>query len=238
MGNAMVALAQDQSFFYNPAGVAFLDHNFASASFHAPIDLPRLSTAGLNANLTFKPVNLGIGIERFGDRLYNESKVGIVLAKKIDRIALGIKGSYFNASAENVNSNGTLLVEFGVLASLHPMLRIGFHAYNITASRLFFEQRISTVLRAGIAFEASEKICFTTEAESVPGEYTFIKAGLEYQIANFLALRTGINSRVKSNHFGLGYMSSQWNLDYAVHTHPSLGLSNHLTLKLNFDGQK
>ncbi|SOE20843.1 hypothetical protein SAMN06298216_1324 [Spirosomataceae bacterium TFI 002] len=238
MGNAMVALPQDQSVFYNPAGVGFLDNNFASASFHAPLDLPRLSTAGLNTNIALKPLNLGLGIERFGDHLYNESKIGITLAKKIDRIALGIKGSYFNASAQDVNSNSTVLMEFGVMAMLQSSLRIGFHAYNITAAKLFLDQRIPTVLRGGFAFEPSEKITITGEVESIPSEFTFVKAGLEYQIANFLALRTGINSRVKSNHFGLGYMGKKWNLDYALHTHPSLGLSNHLTLKLDFDGQK
>lgn len=238
MGNAMVAVPHEQSYFYNPAGIAFHQNGYASTSFHAPLDLPSLSTAGLNSTLAFKPVNIGIGLERFGDRLYNESKIGIALAKKIDRVALGLKVNYFNASAKNVNSNSTALVEFGIMASLNPMLRIGFHAYNITAAKLFFDQKIPTVLRGGLAFEPTDKIIISAEAESILNEYTLIKAGLEYRISSFLALRTGINSRVRSNHFGLGYLSKKWDLDYAIHTHPSLGLSNHLTLKLSFHGQK
>lgn len=238
MGNAMVALPQNQSFFYNPAGVGFSTNSCVSASWHAPTDLPQLSTAGINTSFALKPINIGLGMERFGDRLYNESKVGVAIAKKIERIALGLKVSYMNSSAENVSSVSTFLTEFGIMAALSEKFRIGFHAYNITAAKLFADQKIPTVLRAGFAFEPDAKVAITAEAESIPGEMTLIKAGLEYNIFDFLALRTGINSGIKSNHFGIGYMSSKWDLDFAVHTHPSLGLSNHLTLTLNFDGEK
>lgn len=234
IGNAVVAVPHAQSFFYNPAGLAFARQSFVAASFHAPLDLPRLSTSGINGTLSVPKAVIGIGIDRFGDRLYNESKLGIAIAKKIDRVAIGVKVSYLNASVENTNSNSTVLTEFGIIATPSKWIRIGFHAFNLTGAQLFLSQQIPTVLRAGFAFVPDDKITISAEAEVVPSVTTFYKAGLSYRIKPFLDLRTGINTGVRTNHFGVGYINEKWALDYAIHSHPSLGLSNHLSLQLNF----
>jgi hypothetical protein len=39
---------------------------------------------------------------------------------------------------------------------------------------------------------------------------------------------------LQTNHFGVGLLGKQWQVDLAVHTHPSLGLSSHISLTKNF----
>lgn len=234
MGNAVVALGGNHSFFYNPAGLAVKSQNQIAASFYAPASLPRLATLGLHGNYNLKGFHLAAGIDHFGDRLYQENKLGIAFAKKIDRVALGLKVSYLNASVENISSRSTPVTEFGIIANVHPKVNLGFHAFNLTGAKLFLSQNIPTVLRVGGSFSPIEAVSVNAEVERIFNEYDTIKAGLEYRIRSFLAIRTGLNSKLQTNHFGLGYISPQWKIDIAVHTHPTLGISNHFTLSKNF----
>lgn len=234
MGNSVVALGGNHSFFYNPAGIAIHSKNQIAASFYAPSDLPRLATLGLQAQYSLKGFQIAGGIDHFGDRLYQENKLGLAIAKKLDRVALGLKVSYLNASVENISSRGTPVTEFGIMANVHPKVNIGLHAFNLTGAKLFISQNIPTVLRLGGSFSPIAQVAVNAEIERVFNEYYTFKGGLEYFIRPFLAIRSGINSKLQTNHFGLGYQNTKWQIDIAVHTHPSLGISNHFTLTKNF----
>lgn len=234
MGNAVVALGGSHSFFYNPAGLSINTSNQVAASFYAPADLPRLATLGLQANYNLKGFHVATGIDHFGDKLYQENKLGVAVAKKIDRVALGLKFSYLNASVENISSQSTPVLEFGLIANVHPKVNFGFHAFNLTGAKLFLSQNIPTVLRFGGSFSPIEQVSVNAEIERIFNEYYTFKGGLEYLIRPFLAIRSGLNSKLQTSHFGLGFIGRQWQIDVALHTHPSLGISNHFTLSKNF----
>lgn len=233
MGHAMVAIPHQQTFFSNPAGLGFLENSFVNSSFDSRFDIAGLSTVSLSAVLTQKLGTVAIGAERFGDQLYNENKVGIAISKRTERVSLGLKASFLGATVENVSARSTIVTEFGVMALLSSKVTLGFHANNLTGASLYPSQKIPTTLRLGGAFQPINKITLAAETDYILGYRPYFKGGLEYMLFENFYLRTGINSGVKTNHFGMGYGNEKWIFDYAVNTHPTLGFSHHFSLQLN-----
>jgi hypothetical protein len=235
IGNATVAIADRNSVFNNPAGLGFLQNHFVSTSYHARYNIAGLQTLSLSGNYNTKHVNIGLGVERFGDKLYNEQKIGFAIAKSTNRVSLGLKVSYFQAAIENFASKNTLLTEFGLMTKLSSKVQMGFHAYNLTGAKLFASQQIPTVLRLGLSFTPNKQILLVTEAEKDILLPMLIKAGLEYQIIENFYLRTGITSKLNNAHFGFGFLSKQFIFDYAVSSHSALGFSHHLSISYQID---
>ncbi|GAB3516183.1 PorV/PorQ family protein [Emticicia fontis] len=230
IGNATVAIADKQSIFNNPAGLGFLTDNFISTSYHNRYTVAGLNTFSLGGNYNTKWVNVGLAVERFGDKLYHEEKLGLALAKSTNRVSLGVKVSYLQAAVENFSVKNTLLTEFGVMAKLSSTMFIGFNAYNLTAARLYLSQRVPTLLRLGLSYQPTKQLLLIGEAEKDILLPTLFKVGLEYQIVKNFYLRTGITSKLSNVHFGIGFQAKQFIFDYAASSHSILGFSHHLTL--------
>jgi hypothetical protein len=230
IGNATAALADKQAVFSNPAGLGFLTDNFISTSYHNRYTVAGLNTFSLGGNYNTKVVNIGLTVERFGDKLYHEEKLGLALAKSTNRISFGIKVSYLQAAVEGFAVKQTVLTEFGVMAKLNSTLQLGFCAYNLTAARLFVSQRVPTVLRLGLSYQPTRQLMLVGEAEKDIALPTLFKAGLEYQIIKKFYLRTGITTKLSNAHFGIGFQAKQFIFDYAASSHSILGFSHHLTL--------
>lgn len=233
LGHAVVALNQEQAFFYNPAG---MEGSILAASFQSPQNMGFLATSSLHFQLENKDeLVLAVGAERFGDSYYHQSKLSFAANKKVNRVRLGLKGSWFVASVPEVSSAGAFLMEFGVLAELSPRVKAGLHAYNMLGASLFETQQIPTLLRTGLCWGITDKFRFLSELEGVLNKGIWIKSGLEYQVKEVLSLRSGLETLTQSLHFGIGFSPKKLGVDYAVSTHPSLGLFHHLSLnyKLN-----
>ncbi len=230
MANAVTAVADKQSVFNNPAGLAFLDHHFISTAYHSRYNMAGLQTFALGGNFSAKWAKAGLDVERFGDKLYNEQKLGLSLAKSTGRVALGLKVSYLQAAIENFAVKQTFLTQFGVMAKLSSTVNMGFHAYNLTGARLFLSQRIPTVLRFGFSYQPGKQLLLVSEAEKDIVLPLVYKAGLEYQLVKNFYIRSGITSRINNVHFGFGFQSKQFIFDYAASNHSLLGFSHHLSL--------
>jgi hypothetical protein len=235
IGNATVALADRNSVFNNPAGLGFLKENFLSTSYHARYNIAGLQTLSISSNYNTKFTNIGLSIERFGDKLYNEQKLGLAIGKSTNMISLGLKVSYFQAAIENFTSKNTLLTEFGVMTKLSSKLMIGFHAYNLTGAKLFASQHIPTTLHLGLSFTPTKQILLVAEVEKNIELPTLIKVGIEYQIVKNFYFRTGLSSKLNHAHFGFGFQSKQFIFDYALSSHSALGFSNHLSISYQIE---
>jgi hypothetical protein len=230
MGNSLVAVADRFSVINNPAGLGFLKGSFVNVGYHARYNVAGLQTVSLSGNYDSKIANFGIGLEKFGDKLYNEQKFGFAIGKSTQRFALGLKLNYLQATIENLSNQKTFLSEFGVIAKLSSKFQMGFHGYNLTGAKLYASQKIPTVIRLGAGFTPTKQILITVEAERDLDYPTIFKAGIEYQIVNNVFFRTGITSKINNAHFGFGIAKKNLTLDYAASTHQSLGFSHHLAL--------
>ncbi len=233
LGNATTALFHQQSYFSNPAALGFAKHSFVNTSYHSRYGLSSLATLAASGTWATPSINVGIGAEKFGDKLYAENKVGLAIAKRLGNVALAIKTSYLNVSIGETQSRDAIITEFGFLGKLGPKLFVGFNAVNLTAAKLLPLSPLPTQLRMGFNFVPTGKVNILADAELIPGQKPQVRAGLEYAIHEKIALRSGVNGGVNAVHFGLGFIEKKWLFDYAINTHTALGLSHHFSLQLN-----
>jgi len=230
LGNASVSLIDPNAFYNNPASMAFLENKVFSVSCHVPFGYSDLKTLSLAGAFSFGNNALGIGMIRFGDKLFNQQKIGIAFAKKNHRISLGGKISLLQESISNERSNSTLITEFGLFTKLSSKLSLGFLSYNLTRASLHPNEIMPTVLRIGVAFFPTKQVLFTLEAENHIKKQTQVKAGLEYQIIKNVYLRTGISTKPLLAHFGFGIQKRQFLFEIAAVSHTTLGISSHFSI--------
>ncbi|UBM60667.1 hypothetical protein LAG90_08435 [Marinilongibacter aquaticus] len=230
MAHSLVAVPHTQSFFGNSAGIVAKEGLSLQSSIDSRFQIPGLNTSSLAINWTKNNWGLALGGLHFGDRQYSENSFGLALAKKLNGITLSVKVEALGSFAENYASRNTLITSFGLLAQVLPKIHIGFHARNLSNAKLSAFEPLPTILRFGLAYRPISALLFTSECQYITnGQFSF-RNGLEYKIRNQFFVRSGIDFSRKTNHFGIGYAYKKWQIDYAVNTHPYLGISHHASL--------
>jgi len=232
MANTLVAVSHPQSFFNNPAGLGFMKGSYLSTSYFSRFEISGLGYYGAAGSFEFSEFNFGVGAEKFGDKLYHESKLGLAIAKNTGRVSLGLKFNYLNSGVAQISSRSGFLAEFGVMAKVHPKVSMGFHAYNITSAKLYESQKIPVLLSLGFAFLVSEKVFVTTQSDYYVGLKPTFRAGLQYEFYRNFFAAAGVNPQMKAFHFGLGWQYRKFSFDYAASTDMYFGMSNQFTLSM------
>lgn len=236
--NSLVAVPDLSSIYQNPAGIAYLENDFAAVALHKTLPIEGFFTLGAWGNFKTKALSFGISADNFGDQYYHESRLGIAAAKKIDKVSMGIKFSLLNNAVKEMSSRQTFLGEFGILATPSKFLSVGLHVINFTRASLYESQRLPTFVNFGLGLNPSKKINISGQIDYPVGEKPFFKMGMAYQIKESLSLSTGVNPSLKSVHFGIVFSVKKHKFAYAVSTHPNVGLSNHITLATLFNDKK
>jgi hypothetical protein len=243
-GNATVARADFTSGFTNIAGLGGLHEAGIFSSFDSHYGFEGIGTYSFGAVLPLsEDLGLGFTVQRFGDKLYSESAMGLGAGHRIGRVSLGLKVNYLqnavNAPTLSFNRNA-LVFEFGGIMQLSSQLFFGAHVFNMTQSSYSgdYGGRVPTALRTGFLYKPQTNILFSAELEKNTNLPVSIKAGLEYQVWKKLFLRTGVASRPLTNHFGAGFKAKKILIDYAVHSNSQLGWSHHFSVGYVFWNRK
>jgi len=212
----------------------FVENRFALAE----MSLQAGSFAYPTASGTF-----AVSLSHFGYELYNESKVGLAFAKSFgSRFATGIQIGYINTHFGDVYGNtGAPVAEIGFFAEPYKNLFIGAHVFNLTRSKIadYNDERLPTILRAGLGLRLSERIFLATEAQKDMNNPMLFRAGIEYLFMEQLYIRTGVSTSPQANQisFGLGYKTKRIRADIAFSTHQILGISPHIGFVYLFNGK-
>ena len=236
IGNATVARADFTSGVTNIAGLGGLREAGIFSSYDSHYGFEGIGTYAFGAVLPVtEDLGVGFTVQRFGDKLYNESTIGLGAGHRIGRVSLGLKVNYLqnavNASTLTFSRNA-LVFEFGGIVQFSSQLFFGAHVFNMTQSSYSgdYGNRVPTALRAGFLYKTQKNIHLLAEIEKNTDLPFSIKAGLEYQIWKKLYLRTGVASRPLTNHFGAGFKAKKFYFDHAVHSNANLGWSHHFSL--------
>jgi hypothetical protein len=236
IGNASVARSDYSSVSNNIAGLGGFSDAVFFSTYDSHYGFDGIHTLGFGGVLPVgDDLSTGFSVQRFGDKLYNELALGVGAGHRIGRVSLGLRMNYLQ-NAVNANtltfSRKALVFEFGGIVQLSSQLFFGAHVFNLTQSSYSgdYGSRVPTALRAGFSYSPQKNVQFSTEIEKNTDLPVSAKAGLEYQVWKQLFLRTGIVSRPWTHHFGAGFKGRQFQIDYAVHTHPQLGWSHHISL--------
>jgi len=237
MGNAVVAQSDRYALVNNVAGMATQREASVFSAYHSYYGFEGVNTVSFGAVVPLREeLTAGFSVQRFGDKIYNEMAFGLGVAHRINRISLGLKASYqqigVNASSISM-SKKALVVEMGGIAQLSSTVYLGAHIYNLAQGSYSgdgSEEGLPTILKTGLTYIPAKALRLSAEIVKNTDYPASVRAGLEYEVIPNLLARTGIASKPYTNHFGLGFVGGNFDIDYAASSHPQLGWSHHITL--------
>ena len=238
LSGAAVTLADVWALSNNTAGIAGLKHIQFGAHFENRFGISAFNTAAFVAAIpTEKHGTFGIDAYRFGDELYSNQRVGIGAAHKLGFVSLGLKANVLQTRIEELGSHRAFVLDFGGQADLIKKLVFGAHVYNVTQARMagFADERIPTVLKAGLSYRPYERLMINAETEKNIDYDADFKAGAEYIIAETVSVRAGFSTLTKSVTGGAGVKFRNFQADYALGNQTALGFSNYLSVSYAFN---
>jgi len=235
MGNAYVGASDIWSTHHNQAGLAFYPH-FAIGFHHENKFLvEEYAMHAMALTLPVKPGTFGFSYTYFGDKLYNESKIGLGFGKQFGNgFAAGIQLNYHhNYIMGEYEKRAALTVEGGILYKPDEKLSIGAHLSNPTRAVIspFENDTIPTYLNLGINYKAFDKFSVAVQLNKDLDHELRIFGGMEYELMDNLYIRTGINTNPFLSTFGLGYKLGKLSADIAFTNHPILGFTPHFSFQ-------
>lgn len=240
MGNASVALTDLWAIHHNQAAMVGLEQAGVAAYYENRFLISNLNLQGAAAVLPVPKAGVfGISFSRFGNQLFNQSRYGFAYGKKLwDFLSVGLQLSYLNTTlAEGYGSRHSFIAEIGLLSQVTKKFRMGFHAFNLTRTRLAegFDERVPMNFRLGAQYEFSKKVKMAVEAEKDLELPAVFKAGVEYFPADVFAIRVGVGTAPFRADFGLGLRLKFLHFDIAGSIHPVLGFSPKASLSYRFN---
>ena len=238
LSNASVCLSDAWSLHNNVSGIARLENPELGAFAENRFGMKAFITvAFVGAMKLGETGGLGAELYRFGDKLYNEQQLAIGYAHQLGQVSLGLKADLLQVHVEEFGSKRVVAFSFGGQSEVVPGLVVGAHIYNLNQARLaeFEDERVPTVMKAGLSYRPGKKVMLNVETEKDLERDADFKAGLEYQVIEKLALRTGFSTLKQAASFGVGFMARNFQVDYSLSSQSRLGFSNHVSVGYKFE---
>jgi len=218
MGNSTSCLPDEWSLFNNPGGLASIKGAGAATAYDKTPALPGSDRMAAVAFIQFMNGTLSAGVFRFGDALYNEQVLTAGFGNRFGLASLGAKVNLIQYNAEGFGTRSMVSVSFGGIAELTPAVKVGAHIININQPVVSHDnnERLPTVLTAGMAVIPDESLIVTAEvAKDLDYKPTW-KAGIEYKPLKKVSFRSGFNLIPSAAFFGVGFRSDKLVIDYAL----------------------
>lgn len=227
MAGAFVAVADNpDAVYYNAAGLWQINHWSAQAFYSAPFNVRDLSTVSFVMVFPWKRGTAGAMFESYGFDLYRETTLGVSYAYAFhNRFAAGVSVNYYHLSIRGGGQTGIAGVDVGALFRPHSLVQIGFQARNITRPRIAGEV-LPQVMVFGAGIMPTEQITIGLDAYKDFRFSTDVRGGVEYRPLPVLALRMGVGRDPSRLSAGIGITLKYARLDYAMYTHPDLGVTH------------
>ncbi|HEX8546849.1 MAG TPA: hypothetical protein VF691_07795, partial [Cytophagaceae bacterium] len=161
---------------------------------------------------------------------FSEQTVGIGLAHSLDKVLLGVKVNYYQLHIDEAPMRRNLIANFGGIVKFFETFIFAAQISNFNISKLSQERYLIPVyLRTGISYRPNKSLMVNIEAEKNIQYKGIVKLGIEYTIVNRLMIRTGTTSQSFSPHFGAGFKSESFQLDYALISSSTLGFVHQIS---------
>jgi hypothetical protein len=198
--------------------------------------IPELLKIGIGLNGELLKGIGSVNIYRFGNGDLSEQKISLGYSHQIRFVSLGIQISYIQFLISSYGSAGSLSLEIGGLIKFSKKFIIGGYLFHPLGSGRKSDNPdfLNTILKTGVSYRPSENLMANIEYKWNFGRELILFAGLEYMVRGKVALRTGFNINSLQSTMGIGFRPGKFRLDYAVLIHPVLGISNELSVNVNF----
>jgi hypothetical protein len=234
MGNAAVSLSDSWAIFNNIGALAWSSETTLLTAVDNRFTVSGLNTvaAGFVMPIQKEKTLVGITFSHFGDNLFNEVNAGLGISHKIEKVSLGLKINYVQFSIQNLSTKSILALEFGGKMQFSKHLFVAAHIYNLNQAKIadFQDERLPTIMKAGLGFVPIEKLILNIEAIKDIDYPANMRCGAEYKPIPKLALRSGLSVNPLIYSYGLGLELAAFSFDYALTTHTALLPAHHLSV--------
>jgi hypothetical protein len=237
IANSSVAISDAFSVFSNPSNLAFMDKTSIAVYADHRYAVSGLNTLAFAYNQLVRKVNVSVGAARFGDELLNHNRVEAAAAYKVRLVSLGVGLGYQQLTVSENGVGRAMTLQFGGTVEISPKIRYAAHVYNMLRAKVDARSSLyyPVIMRTGFSYLPVKSAIFSAEIEKDSRFEPNIKLGLEYQLKEWIYLRTGINSNPFNTFGGIGFKQKEWKLDYGVSFHNRLGMVHYLSLVFSFD---
>ncbi len=232
MGNTKIFLPDAWTYFNNIGALDRIRETQVSAGFDSRFGISDLNTVDLALGWKNEFGTIGLGISRFGGKLFNQQLLGVGFSNTLGIVSLGAKADWFQTQIEGFGTGNAFIFSFGGVAELGPKFFLGANFSNLNRAKLSQnnEQRLPTAVQMGFCYLPTETVRIIAEIEKDIALNPVFKTGLEYQLRNWVHLRTGISSNPARMSFGLGIRKDHFGFDYSYGQNTALGRTHHLSL--------
>ncbi len=234
LGHAAVTMRGAGALFANLSGVTSVKQPTLFAGYENRFGL----SEGLHAVAAglVQPTRYGIGslsVYRFGDALHSHHRLSLGYSHRIEQFSLGLRLSQHQYFTEGFGSRFRTVIDVGGQAQLSPQFIFGLQLLNVTQATLseVTQENIPTLVQVGLSYRPAAAWLVSAEVEHEVTQRPNLKLGVAYTALKMFSLRTGINSRELRQFFGLGWKHRILDADYALSTHPQLGLSHQVSIR-------
>jgi len=237
LSGASVTLSDVWAIRNNVAGIAALKKTEFGVFAENRFNIAAFSTVGFQAVFPTKKLGvLGIDASRFGDEWYNEQRIGIGFGHQLGTVKLGIKADLLQTHLAELGSKKVVAISFGGQSEVIPHLIFGASIFNVNQAKLadFVDERLPTVMRAGLSYQPIKQVLLVTEAEKQLEYPVNLKVALEYKIIEKLTLRTGLATATEQFSFGTGFQAKQLQFDYGFGLQSVLGSIHQLSISFKW----
>lgn len=237
MSNSDIALSNDVfTIFNNPAGLSQM--NWREVGFFyspAPFGLKQLSSGFLAYHEPTSFGSLGLGLMTYGFELYRENKLTLTYSNSLDKkYFIGTNVNLHSLTIKNYGSDFIYSLDLGALIYFTDDLRWGVFVKNLNrATWQNDSEPIPVVFKSGFSYDLIRSFSLNVNIEK---ELLFdpnINFGLNYDLLDFISIRTGFSTFPSRFSAGVGFYYKNFQFDYAMNHHQVLGFTHQFGLLIS-----
>ncbi len=240
--NASIGLVDGWAYHHNPGVLGLIKKTEIGVSYSTKYLLKDFQNQGVVYAQPLKSGVLSFGAQLYGLDALKSERIGIGYSLKlVDRLSIGVQMNYQGLQlGSNYGSKNNITAEVGIYADISEKLKFGASVFNLGRTRLatFQDERITTLVRMGLAYHLSQKVLFLIETEKNIYYKLRLKGAFEYQPIKKFFLRGGIATQPIELAFGFGYRFKTIQLDLGSSYHQLIGWSPHISLTYKFEKEK
>jgi hypothetical protein len=183
--------------------------------------------------------NFAMGLSQFGNKSYQEQSIIFNYSRaSTTKFFYGANLHYMKLQIEDYGSDFSFGIDLGLLIKINSKISWGFFATNINRASIGNSRELlPQTFVAGICVRPLDNLTINFDwYEELPFPLE-LRGGVEYIFLKKIAVRSGFISTTSEFCFGLGFIFSRFNCDYALNTHPDLGLTHQFSLQLGLNKQ-